>query len=413
MRRVIILAVALFAIGCSSRQSLPAPGKISPQIFQRNVSPDGWIFTPLNTRPTGLVVDANHQVWAISSAGTAGSLSTIAMNQHVTTFPLSFAPSAITIGSDQNFWITGGGFGSPSIIARVTPAGSETDFTVKAGRRAGDIVGGSDGALWFTACSPTFFGGIGRITTDGSQSFYPSHCQEVITSGPDGNLWFGWGKKIYSMTTQGVLVGRFSDGIRRPHGFSSITTGLDGAMYLTSGEFLIKVTTDGTVTNLGTSPYRDHLNSIVSGPDGNLWISAIRDFGRLEVYNPATSTWLARITSPGFGQIVVGPDGNLWLPALRHQGILLIGVETYVRMVMTVAPKQLTVPVGQDADINVSEANYAGQWTAASNDTAVATVTSNSQNGTFIVTGVAPGTTKIIVSDSVFNSVQMKVIVTP
>jgi hypothetical protein len=50
---------------------------------------------------------------------------------------------------------------------------------------------------------------------------------------------------------------------------------------------------------------------------------------------------------------------------------------------MTISPKQLTVPVGQNANVNVSEANYAGQWTANSKNANVATVTLNSQNGTF------------------------------
>jgi len=421
MRRLSVLAAALLAIGCSSHSSaVPTPGKISPQIFQRNVSQDGWISTKIPDvggrlpAPERLSVDSSQHVWVADDvAGTGGgAMSEISMNQSVTTFPLSIIPLDSVMGSDQNMWIS-----SPyGVVARLTPQGVETDYDVAPQDPILHIISGPDGALWFTVCDgggPS--GGIGTITTAGVYTFFPSICPHVIASGPDGNIWYGdQGENMYNMTPQGVQIGKYSVGDVY---FADITTGADGALYV-SGRIatpgpdeLVKVTMNGSVTHLGRDPYNHvHWISFVkAAPDGKLWLqvgAGIRKY--LTTFDPATQTYSpTRIAARQVYEMIVGPDGNLWLSTAD------VNVWTYLLQAMTVAPKQLAVVVGQNANVNVSEVNYGGQWTAASNNAAVATVTLNSQNGTFVVTGVAPGTTKIVVSDSMFNSVQMKVTVSP
>src|SRR4051794_7743082 len=63
------------------------------------------------------------------------------------------------------------------------------EFAVAAGARPFAIATGPDGALWFT--DPAL-GGIGRISTDGTATEFPTVGSRPfwITPGPDDNLWF-------------------------------------------------------------------------------------------------------------------------------------------------------------------------------------------------------------------------------
>ena len=132
MRRAVILAVTLLIAGCSSHSGAsPGPDKISPDIFQKHPLNNSWVKTVIpdfngkSSGPRKFAVDANHKVWVTDAF--AGGISRIAMDQHVTTFPLSIVPYAIAFGSDQNLWVTtfkGG------VIARVTPTGTETELSV-------------------------------------------------------------------------------------------------------------------------------------------------------------------------------------------------------------------------------------------------------------------------------------------
>jgi streptogramin lyase len=278
------------------------------------------------------------------------------------------------------------------------------------------ITSGSDGALWFDECSPIQPGGIGRITTGGAYTFFPVGCQNLVTSGPDGNIWFSDGAYVYSMTTSGVIVGKFTLGDQTLNG---ATTGSDGALWfigsaLDGSPRLIRVTVAGVVTQVAGPGIQI---SVVSGPDGMLWILN-RDgyFTFLDRFDPNSMTFVSEVKNAlrqAYGPIASGPDGNIWEAGARlpndpnGAGAVL----TYVRQAMVLSPERLTVPVGQTANLTVSEANYLGQWTAISKAPSIATVTFNSNNGVFVVTGVAVGTTYITVFDTDYNLVKVKVTV--
>jgi hypothetical protein len=201
------------------------------------------------------------------------------------------------------------------------------------------------------------------------------------------------------MTPKGVVIGQYSSG-----GYDGydIAAGSDGAMYVSGGYTLTRVTMQGRVTVINQPNRRqDIFQDIVSGPDGNLWISAA---GKLVVFDPATQTWVTRIKGQyGWGPLIAGPDGNIW----RDNGT----VDIYVRSIIVATPKTVTLKAGQSANLNVSETNYDGQWTAIVKHPSIATVTPNSTSGIFVVTGVAPGTTFMAVYDSMFNSIAVKVTV--
>jgi streptogramin lyase len=417
MRRVFILAIAILAVGCSSHSVAPSPTRISPEIYQKRDPGTGWFQTSIPNvnriaaSPFGITLDASNHVWV---SDTAGAISEIGMDQDVQSFSLSIKPRYITVGSDSNLWVTGGG-----AVARVTPQGSETDYNVAPSATLGNIISGPDGALWFPECGvDRSSGGIGRIDTSGAYTYYPSVCQWVVANGPDGNIWFGdKGSNIYNMTTQGALVGTYPVGDIY---FINSATGSDGALYFIAGtssgnDELVRVTTTGIVTHIGPDPYGPRgrtalFRGITNGPGEMLWLSAANHHAEyITTFDPASQTYSRSHTIDGDanGQIVEGPDGNFWIAAGGDGD----EVFTYVRLAMTLVPKSLSVPVGQNINLGVSEANYSGQWTATSVNPAIATVTLNSNNGSFTVTGVAPGKTTVTVYDTMFISIRAGVTV--
>jgi streptogramin lyase len=423
MRRVSILAVALIAIGCSSHSgAAPLPNQNAPLIFQKHVNQLGWIKTripPINgyaARPYQIIADGSHHMWVGASPGGIGEgpgvLDEILMNGPVKTMPISVDPARLAFGPDQNFWVTSWSAASNSTVSRITPLGVETDFAIAPPNTfLENIISGPDGALWIAECTANVTGGIGRIDTNGNYTFYPwGPCILVISNGPDGNIWFGdRGQNIYDMSTGGVLLGTYPVG---DSSFEGLTPGSDGALYATgvASDFeLVRVTTGGIVTHIGNDGPRGRLEGIVSGPDGNLWISAIRSSSSsLITFNPTTQTFGSVFQGPpAIGpSLAVGPDSNIWATAWAHSS-----VETFIWSVLSVTPTILTISVGQNADVNVHESNYSGQWTAVSAKPSIATVTPNSNNGTFVVTGVTRGTTAVAIYDSKYNSVEVKVTV--
>src|SRR5205823_4786928 len=91
-----------------------------------------------------------------------------------------------------------------SKIGRITTSGSVTEYPSATGPPYW-ITAGPDGALWFTSNGFD----IGRITTSGSTTAFPTPTSSgyptEITAGPDGALWFTEvsGNNIGRITTPG------------------------------------------------------------------------------------------------------------------------------------------------------------------------------------------------------------------
>ena len=182
------------------------------------------------------------------------------------------------------------------------------------------ITVGPDGNLWFTDES----GAIGRITPQGvitefSQGIASGATPIAITRGPDGALWFTEdlpqnGDYIGRITTQGSITNFPLPGVTSA--LPSITTGPDGALWFTeeTAGMIGRITTSGVVTTFsaglpqGSQPYW-----ITPGPDGNLWfvdtstnnVDRITTSGVITVFGISTTDSMPR-------SIVTGPDKNLW-----------------------------------------------------------------------------------------------------
>ena len=79
---------------------------------------------------------------------------------------------------------------------------------------------------------------VAKITTSGVITEYPVptaySLPQIITAGPDGNLWFteNYGPKIAKVTTAGVITEYLIP--RGNSGPYSITTGPDGNLWFTA-----------------------------------------------------------------------------------------------------------------------------------------------------------------------------------
>ncbi|HKW44807.1 MAG TPA: hypothetical protein VJN22_04060, partial [Candidatus Eremiobacteraceae bacterium] len=267
MRRWSFIFAALFIAGCSSH-SVVQSQSFTPDIFQRKLY-HGWQPIRLaaingNTpQVTGIASDAvNHKMWAITNAqpATGGSLTRITMGGQLDTYPMALTPWAITVGPDDNVWVADEDTNSNLFVSRFTQSGVETDYPIPQFMEASvvveQIINGPDGAMWFTACYPQGnVGGVGRIDTSGSVSFFPSFCDMAIASGPDGNLWYGDRTNVYAMNTQGTILGTYPIGQVQPKG---IAAGADGNLYVLSVDsqqmsWCSRVTPGGIITPVGSA----------------------------------------------------------------------------------------------------------------------------------------------------------------
>src|SRR4051812_39068950 len=119
----------------------------------------------------------------------AAAISEFSLNNPAST------PSGITQGADGNVWVAEA---SASRIARVTPGGTVTEFTLPAGREPLDITS-AGGLVWFTE---RLGDRIGRLNPSaGSDAGIQGSIAEFavagggsqptgIAAGPDGNVWF-------------------------------------------------------------------------------------------------------------------------------------------------------------------------------------------------------------------------------
>jgi len=394
VRRLSFLAVAVLAIGCSSHSgAVPGPINISPQVFQKKQPfKNPWLKTNLGLRgvaPTALVAQGKY-VWV---ADGIGDISRVSMRQGSKNFRLSITTAAITFGSDKNFWVASG----RAVIARMTPTGVETDFTLPdSTARVSQLNEGPDGALWFSVYSDSN-PGMGRMDAEGNYTLFPVGYISTPCVGPDGNLWYFDGVNLNSMNTQGQIVGQFPS---TEYTLYSII-GPDGAMWAVDGSQLVRYTTQGQVSTFAAQM---NLGDIANS-NGLLWMTTGNG---IISFDPVALTFGQQITGPDTTQrIITGVDGNFWMTG-PHNNIV-----TYVNQIMSVRPTSLTLRLGGKATntdtLTVGETNYGGTWSAVW-PSQIVNVEQTSP-GVFTVTAVSPGSGKITIQDTMHNYTKIPVTV--
>lgn len=247
-----------------------------------------------------------------------------------------FTRNRLTEGPDGNIWITATypsfrQYPSYGVIVRLAPLpgaavynpSNVTNFSPLQQRLVDPtrITTGPDGNLWF---GDDGSGYIGKITTSGSFTLYtPPHGVdfEGVAAGPDGALWYTVkdANEILRVTTSGGFT---EYPIPTPDSQpTAITAGPDGALWFTeNGASKIgRISTSGTITEYAASATAgaSAVDNIVTGPDGNLWYS-------LTNTSSATPGHLVKMSTAGailaeyavtvnpIADVTSGPDGNLW-----------------------------------------------------------------------------------------------------
>lgn len=216
--------------------------------------------------------------------------------------------------------LAGTGFAAPSpaSAADPTPAGT-TEIVARSGvGLPRGMAAGADGALWFTTERPDG-GSVGRMTVDGHDTVFPDlHLASPgpIVSGPDGNLWLtdAASGTVDRLTTAGALTEFGGPPLAHP---TALVAAPDGTLRVADGERILRVATDGTVTDpdgpLGVAPL-----ALAVGGDGAVWFTAPTcgsgcagpGIGRL-ADDGTRSVWpLTGISAAG--DLAVGPAGTLW-----------------------------------------------------------------------------------------------------
>ncbi len=199
------------------------------------------------------------------------------------------------------------------------------------------ITSGPDGALWFTYAKNDF--PIGRLTTNGKVSFYPTTkdftrpsdaSPSAIISGRDGALWFLSGATVGRMSTSGDLkifapIHPFGVGGPLPAP-GNIAIGGDRAVWFTDGT----TSKIGRATAKGVTEYTiptqgSNAGSIAAARDGSLWFteSTSTKIGRVSLSGKFKEYDLRAVDSnltASPGDITAGPDGALWFTLAGYGG---------------------------------------------------------------------------------------------
>jgi streptogramin lyase len=235
---------------------------------------------------------------------------------------------AMAVGPENYLWFAGSNHGpTPSnVVGRISPGGAVDEYTVQgtgAELGVGGLTRGPEGDMWFTEPAANR---IERVSPTGNPEGFTVPTAASLPTGivgaPGGFLWVtmeGTGK-IAKVDPQGSASESSLNAGARP---AAIALGPDSALWAVETETanLARISLQGTSTNypLPTDGaiFKGAINSdIVTGPDGNLWLSQIDGPFIGEVIPTETQPEYIRHEVPveeeGTALISGGPHGDLW-----------------------------------------------------------------------------------------------------
>jgi virginiamycin B lyase len=243
-------------------------------------------------------------------------------------------PNGIVAGPDANLWFTDAGHNA---IDRLTTDGVVTMYSLPTtNANPTDITAGPDGNIWFLEGNGVPIVKVGKITTGGAITEYPTRAGMTagITAGPDGNIWFDERDQfaVAKMTptgseTQYLIPGGLNGGPNNGADPVSITAGPDGNLWVTdeSENVIWKLSTSGAFTRINLPAPNRGAYGITVGADGNLWIGEPSQsmIGRMTTVGVLTEFAIPTV-SAGIGGIAQGPDGNVWFSENRANRVARI-----------------------------------------------------------------------------------------
>ncbi len=297
---------------------------------------------PTPATPDDITAGPDGALWFTGVPGEVGKITTAGVVTEYATPnfnpPSNGLVTTITMGPDGNLWLTG-----QTAIGRISPAGTFTAFNVPGNfNTIAGLTSGPNGNLWFTEQEDGKTAGeqpaVGEITPAGVTKLYALQEKTinpnlgmpadptVITTGPDGALWFGETGAIGRITTAGVI--QQSPLPTNTATVDDIAPGPDGAVWFVQQDAAVfgdpqsigRITTGGAITEYPL-PAGDSVGGITEGPDGDLWFTE----NSINAALTKTRVAIGRITATGEMQtfhvpqhassalnITVGPNANIW-----------------------------------------------------------------------------------------------------
>lgn len=234
------------------------------------------------------------------------------------------SPEAITLNGKEMWfseWAT-------DCVGSINAEGKITEYSTGLVETNSVGMTTADKEAWFT----TDHNGIGKVTGAGKIHLYslPDDNSQptAITLGPDGNLWFveSEGSNVGKMTPEGKVT-EYNVGF---NGFSNsfgIAAGSDGRIWFAdpgnSTPRIGAINTDGTGLTYYSTGLTGEADSIVAGPDGNLYfgefggaIGKITTAGEITEFPLPMSEGSFPVLS-----LTVGPNGNIWFSNNSHSQV--------------------------------------------------------------------------------------------
>lgn len=323
-------------------------------------------------------------------------------------------PIADTLGPDERIWFME--YKGTVLYAMATSSPFQiSQYSVMLGGvtyfPTSGLTTGPDGNIWYAADNGTSNGYAAVMSTSGTMvaayQLTPGCAGVRIASGPDGNLWLTTTCSIIERVTPTGTVTAFT--VPNNNMGWYIMHGPDGNMYFTevgSVQRLGKITLSTGVVSEIASPDFLYMGTGLITVGDQIWFvdelnSGYNAIGRFDV---STQKFLTPMEPPPPNNgtrsqfFAMGHDGNVYFTNTNGE----LGVR--ILLSMKLVPDKATIAPGGTQTVTVSETNYSGTWTAASNDKNVATVAPGGSSNTFVVTGHAAGTARIKISDAKGNS---------
>jgi virginiamycin B lyase len=416
----IVLAVVL--TGCSFTQGGPTTdlyagsSHMLPQVLQGGTGASWVQFTPhtSGTVYSAIALGPDKNVWFLDEFA---GLVRMDENGSIKEFPLTSILEgrnavSMAVGADGKFYI----LDESSNVIRVTTTGKAQSFPIPSGDTTSidSLALGPDGNIWFGE-----FNHIGTITPAGKitefayPSGYGSNSDGGVSAGSDGNVWFG--------ASSGNAIGRIVPSTGKITMFPIPVSCTPAPLVLAQDKnvwfICLSVNTLGSITTSGKiktysigGAFSDNETEqfCALGPDGNPWCASRNDGNifRVNTKSDTVTTFTPPLgSSASPDALTAGADGNVWVDTVGGQ------IAVLVTHPISVTPNSLTFSaLGQTQNLSVSEKGTS-KWSAASSNTKVATVVQGGSASIFTVKSVGAGSCKITISDSIGNSVAVKVTV--
>lgn len=274
---------------------------------------------PAGAHPSGIAQAPDGAMWALEDGG--ATIDRVAPDGTVARFPATGYPSLVdaTFDLGGNLWFTGGvadRLGRAPVGATLGPIST---WNFGPGCQPTGVMTGRDGAIWFSKLDCNVVGRIDPASAPNSGHLdiqLPSGTQPMrIATGPDGAPWFtAYGSGgLGRVAADGSVSWPVPGGLDHPY---DLVTGADGNLWVTEDDAVLRVTPTGGVTRFTAGlPAGADPRGITTGADGNVYVAAAGADALVQVRPDGAMTSIALARGAGPREVAAARDGSVWFTA--------------------------------------------------------------------------------------------------